>query len=105
MNGRLKELFLRAVQRSPTERAAYLDEACAEDMNLRREVEALLRHHTESRESEAAPNIVDLPESIGGYSILAIAGEGGMGVVYRAVGPDDGWDGRSQGAAAWSARA
>ena len=37
------ELFERALEREPTERARFLDDACAADPSLRREVEEMLR--------------------------------------------------------------
>jgi hypothetical protein len=42
---KVAELFEGAVSRSPEERAAFLDEACASDESLRREVETLLASH------------------------------------------------------------
>ena len=40
--GRLEELLAEALGRRPQNRAAYLDEACAGDEELRRELEELL---------------------------------------------------------------
>ena len=37
------ELFAEAIQLSPAERIAFLDRACADDADLRRRIEALLR--------------------------------------------------------------
>lgn len=42
---KLKQLFATAIQLDDTRRAAFLDEACAEDKDLRREIDSLLRHH------------------------------------------------------------
>ncbi len=39
---KLDRLFHSALERQPEERAAFLDEACAGDQQLRREVEALI---------------------------------------------------------------
>ena len=36
------ELFIAALERQPEERAAFLDQACSGDSDLRREVETLL---------------------------------------------------------------
>ncbi len=43
----VKTLFIEAIQRSGEERDAYLGEACADDIELRHEVESLLAHHSE----------------------------------------------------------
>ena len=48
-------LFDAALEREPHERAAFLDEACADDEALRREVESLLAHATRAGTSSQAP--------------------------------------------------
>ena len=45
----LDKLFHSALERRTEERAAFLDEACAGDESLRRQVEALLAAHDEAR--------------------------------------------------------
>ena len=97
-----KDIFLVALDTEPAERAAFLDEACAEDATLRRQVEALLRVHDEPdslldgpridlgipREAVAGTidqSITEEPGTqIGPYKLLQQIGEGGMGVVYMA---------------------
>jgi len=91
---------------SPGERAAFLDEQCAGDADLRLRVEALLRSHNEAGSFLQEPvegdgtktyqpgsptvGLSSLPISegpgarIGRYKLLQQIGEGGMGVVYMA---------------------
>jgi serine/threonine protein kinase len=101
---RVDELFHAALARVPSERDAFLVEACGGDEETRREVESLLAHEREVSsflEPEpltapaarlAHPN--DLPVGAGGWSppthiahyrVLSKIGEGGMGVVYLAA--------------------
>jgi hypothetical protein len=104
-----REIFLEALDKDPSERAAFLDEACAGDDKLRQGVEALLRLHAEptpflkvpapEQLAAAAPDpegaAADLsflappsqPGSLGRldhYEVLGVVGKGGMGVVLRA---------------------
>ncbi len=81
---------------SPTERAAFLDQACAGDDELRREIEALLAAHDRLGDLSLpghADNLdatVDAPirerpgTVIGSYKLLEQIGEGGFGIVYMA---------------------
>jgi serine/threonine protein kinase/Flp pilus assembly protein TadD len=91
------DLFQSALERASEERAAFLDEACHDDENLRREVESLLTSH------ERAENFIEVPafevapelatsdsggvlvgKLIGHYRIKSLIGIGGMGEVYLA---------------------
>ena len=86
-----------ALDRPLAERAAFLDEACAGDPSLRREVESLLAYASAAetfldgqpctRRRGIEPNaaiVSDAPPIVPGYSVLQVLGAGGMGIVYLA---------------------
>src|SRR5437868_11623273 len=101
-------IFAAALELSdPAARAAYLDNACAGDADLRRQVEALLEAHagaghylevppgldTTQEPSGGPAATADRPPArpiegpgscIGPYKLLQRIGEGGMGIVYMA---------------------
>jgi eukaryotic-like serine/threonine-protein kinase len=92
-----REIFLAALkQPSAGERAAFLDQACGSDANLRGHIEALLAEHEQLGsylESPVAagqrtvdePPIAERPGTvIGPYKLLQQIGEGGMGTVFMA---------------------
>src|SRR5262245_55105345 len=77
------------------QRAAYLDEACGDQGELRRRVEALLRRYTEAAgpldrpvgglgATTAEPPAERPGTLIGPYKLLEPIGEGGMGAVWMA---------------------
>ncbi len=98
----IETLYHAALERAPEARAAFLTAACAEDSDLRREVEELLRgedatwnfiegnaleaeaRHLESADLSEAKMQSLTGQQLGAYKILALLGKGGMGEVYRA---------------------
>src|SRR5258708_5417762 len=94
---RVKELFQSALKREPSQRRAFLDQACAGDEELRKEVGSLIGSHEETGSFIDAPafeaaaqllaeeNLELTPgQRIGHYKILSLLGAGGMGEVYLA---------------------
>jgi serine/threonine protein kinase len=109
----LESIFFAALEkRSPAERSAFLDEACAADADLRRRVERMLAAQAEAGSFMESPVLSPLPAGegpgvrvrsqtdtqyltpdtlpegpgtiIGPYKLLQQIGEGGMGVVFMA---------------------
>lgn len=96
---RTSEIFDRAVELSPEERSALLDELCGDDQGLRADVEALLQaeggravfeRKFDQARAELATAWVDERETaaaggparrIGPWQVLRELGRGGMGVV------------------------
>jgi serine/threonine protein kinase len=77
----------RAMQVSPTHRAAFLDQACDGDSSLRGEVESLLAADDQARSSflqSPPPLHLGKGTRLGDYEIQNLLGAGGMGEVYRA---------------------
>jgi eukaryotic-like serine/threonine-protein kinase len=93
----VEDLFQQAADLEPDLRGAFLDEQCGSDLDLRAAVLELLdfdakaQSATEFLRSPAADVLAALPRradattaSFGGYRILRVHGEGGMGTVYEA---------------------
>src|SRR5205823_2875212 len=94
----LEAIFFAALEKgSPQERAAYLDEACAGDPDLRRCVERMLAAQAQAGsflEQPARSPVVTADEQpvkeapgtmIGPYKLLQPIGEGGMGCSSRSA--------------------
>src|SRR5262249_54987141 len=103
----IERLYHAALERGPDAREAFLDEACAGDEALRREVAGLLacdlpsdsfiqspaieieaRAWAAERLSEASTIPMSSPiagSQIGAYQLLSLLGRGGMGEVHLAL--------------------
>src|SRR5262245_119452 len=89
------ELFAEAIRLSPAERIVFLDRACADDADLRRRIEALLKSNDRVgafleepptgaiREKRTKVTAWEKPgELVGRYKLLEQIGEGGCGIVF-----------------------
>lgn len=91
------EVLQAALDRSPPERASFLDEACAGDEDLKSEAELLIRAHDEAGDFIESPAVAEHARvllgdgfdvsggrMVGSYKIIERLGAGGMGEVYLA---------------------
>jgi eukaryotic-like serine/threonine-protein kinase len=93
----VKEIFEAALRHRPEERSKFLDEICADDETVRREVESLLSSFDHAESFMEKPIIGEMAEAttikktvfdkgqcLGHYEIIEQIGAGGMGEVYLA---------------------
>ena len=89
---RLKQIFNTVLDRKPEERSSFIEKACRDEPELRREIEDLLASHEESK------HFMELPSSggflqevevehmastrVGQYLLKQVISSGGMGTVY-----------------------
>jgi tetratricopeptide (TPR) repeat protein/TolB-like protein len=84
---RLEDLFELAIEHDPHSRADFLARECADDPELRREVEEVLRSHDLLSTGRVPEATLPIGSQLGRYVILSLLGVGGMGEVYRARDP------------------
>src|ERR1700756_4285879 len=97
---KIESIFQKALEHDESHRAAVIEDSCAGDKSLRREVESLLAHHqnagdfieapafesSETDKSEVrdqAPVALQPGMRLGEFEIQKLIGSGGMGGVYR----------------------
>ena len=98
---RLKSAFDEVLQLDPSQRPSYIDEICASDQELRKEIESLLAAHeqlsdvflnTPAAGLDAFQDLTGadpwVGKHIGPYQLVRELGSGGMGEVYLAVRAD-----------------
>ena len=96
----LDTLFQASIDLDINDRESYLETHCP-DPELREQVNKLLRHDTDnrntlrdriSRQAVDLLSTVKIGETLGAYTVDSELGEGGMGTVYLASRSDDSFD-------------
>ncbi len=101
----VKEILEQSFDVEPRERSAFLDRACGDNVELRKQVEGLLESDKQttpfldppSRGAafEILADVLDdapMPAEVGRYRLIRMVGSGGMGAVYAAVRSDGEFD-------------
>lgn len=99
----LEDLFDRALEVPAGARGAWLDEVCAGDPELRKDLESLLAAHERAEGFLGQSAMAELPDlaerldpmigaEVGAYRIVERIGDGGMGSVYLAERTDESFD-------------
>ncbi len=81
---RIESVYQSALDAPASERASLVKRECAGDDDLCRQVLALLAHYDAAVAEFGVDEQPQLPETINGFRIIEILGEGGMGTVYLA---------------------
>ncbi len=91
---KIAEILERALELEPARRKLFLDDACGENQELRREVESLVASHEQAGSSflnastpatrENSARTIRTGSKIGAYDIHEEIGHGGMGEVFAA---------------------
>jgi hypothetical protein len=94
----IETIYNDAIALEHGERGAFLDRACVDDSDLRREVESLLAYEQKAQSYMDTPALQMAAQSLahqaggtlvdrmlGRYQLLSLVGRGGMGEVYCAV--------------------
>jgi eukaryotic-like serine/threonine-protein kinase len=97
---KVNQLFYAALEKPPEEWNDFLQQECAQDLQLRKEVESLLAAHQKGEKFIQNPvdpisylsepeKTLTIGERIGSYKIVKEIGRGGMGAVYLASRADE----------------